>query len=86
MLSAQPLVHHWWGSRPKHWLVSGRDGARPFDASAIPVACRNAREATRLGKPVSVHTLRHGGATRLLEAGTDIQITQAHGPSGFPAG
>src|SRR4051794_15816749 len=62
--------------RPKHWLSPGRDESRPLDASTLHWACRNAREAAKLGKPVSVHTLRHSFATHLLEAGTDIRTIQ----------
>jgi integrase/recombinase XerD len=76
MLSAQLLVMlraYWQEVRPKHWLFPGRGGIRPLDASTLQVACRNARKAAKLGKPVAVHTLRHSFATHLLEAGTDIR-------------
>jgi integrase/recombinase XerD len=79
MLSAQLLVMlraYWREDRPKHWLFPGRDRNRPLDASTLQVACRNARKAAGLGKPVAVHTLRHSFATHLLEAGTDIRTIQ----------
>ena len=79
MLSAQLLVMlraYWQEVRRKHWLFPGRGGTRPLDASTLPVACRNARKAAKLGKPVAVHTLRHSFATHLLEAGTDIRTIQ----------
>jgi site-specific recombinase XerD len=79
MLSAQLLVMlraYWQEGRPKHWLFPGRDERRPLDASTLHWACRIARKAAKLGKPVSVHTLRHSFATHLLEAGTDIRTIQ----------
>jgi integrase/recombinase XerD len=79
MLSPQLLIvlrTYWREARPVHWLFPGQDESRPLDASVLQWACRNARKAARLGKPVTVHTLRHSFATHLLEAGTDIRIIQ----------
>ena len=79
MLSPQLLVvlrAYWREARPEHWLFSGQDESRPLDASVLQAACRTARERAKLGKPVTVHTLRHSFATHLLEAGTDIRTIQ----------
>jgi integrase/recombinase XerD len=80
MLSAQLLVMlraYWQEIRPKHWLFPGRDESHPLHVSTLHWTCRNARETAKLGKPVSVHTLRHSFATHLLEAGTDIRTIQS---------
>ena len=79
MLSPQlldMLRGYWREARPAHWLFSGHDESRPLDASVLQWACRTARTAAKLGKPVTVHTLRHSLATHLLEAGTDIRTIQ----------
>jgi site-specific recombinase XerD len=79
MLSAQLLVilrAYWQEARPKHWLFPGRNGKQRLAASTLHVVCRNACKMAKLGKPVSVHTLRHSFATHLLETGTDIRTIQ----------
>lgn len=70
------LRAYWKRVRPGRWLFPGRDPGDHITVPAIQAACRSARRRARIGKPVTVHTLRHSFATHLLERGVDIRIIQ----------
>lgn len=71
------LRAYWKIGTPQRWLFPCADGQRPLDATALNRACMRAALVARIGKPVTVKTLRHCFATHLLEQGTDIRIIQA---------
>ena len=48
-----------------------------MNVDSLQTACREAARAAGLDKRVTVHSLRHGFATHMLENGTDIRIIQA---------
>jgi integrase/recombinase XerD len=70
------LRAYWKQVRPGRWLFPGRDPGDHVTVEAIQDACRSARRRARIGKPVTVHSLRHSFATHLLERGVDIRIIQ----------
>ena len=79
MLSDQLLAilrDYWRRARPSHWLFPGPYPLQPITTRSLQRACREAAEAARLDKSVTVHTLRHSFATHLLEQRVDIRVIQ----------
>jgi site-specific recombinase XerD len=71
------LLRAWWReARPRGWLFPGRDPVQPLTTRQLNRACHTAAQMAEIGKPVSLHTLRHSFATHLLEQKTDIRVIQ----------
>lgn len=68
----------WWKQeRPRTWLFPGQGDERPLNPTIVQRAFTVAKEAARIDKPVSFHSLRHSFATHLMESGVNVRTIQA---------
>lgn len=70
------LREYWKEYRPEEWLFPGQPKHTPITDNAVALHCRNVRVRAKLGKHVTVHSLRHSYATHLMEAGADLRTIQ----------
>ena len=70
------LRDYWKAAHPREWLFPGDRPGQPITPFAVEIACRETRERSGIGKPVTPHSLRHAFAVHLLEAGTDLRTIQ----------
>jgi integrase/recombinase XerD len=71
------LLRAWWKlARPQGWLFPGQNRLNPLTTRQLNRACHAAADRAGIGKPVSMHTLRHSFATHLLEQNIDIRVIQ----------
>jgi site-specific recombinase XerD len=61
---------------PGGWLFPGMDPTDPMTTRQLNRVIHAAADAARIGKRVSMHTLRHSFATHLLESRADIRLIQ----------
>jgi integrase/recombinase XerD len=70
------LREYWRRTHPGEWLFPGGKPGQPISPLTIDLTCRQVRERSRIGKPITPHSLRHAFAVHLLEAGTDLRTIQ----------
>jgi integrase/recombinase XerD len=70
------LRAYWKLYRPPLWLLPGVDSAKPRPIGTAQRLSYHAKQAANLQHGKGIHTLLHGFATPLLEAGVDVRTLQ----------
>jgi site-specific recombinase XerD len=66
----------WTIDKPRPWLVPGRDAPRPLTDAMARLVFNPAKATAGLHQHGSIHALRHGCATHLLEARVALRTIQ----------
>ncbi|HNP33984.1 MAG TPA: site-specific integrase [Flavobacterium sp.] len=62
--------------KPTVYLFEGYEKGKPYDARSLQMVLKSALYKCGIGKPVTLHWLRHSYATHLMESGTDLRYIQ----------
>ena len=73
----ETLRAYWKQKKPRTWLFPGQGGKRPLHPTMVQRTFTVAKQAARIDKPVSFHSLRHSFATHLMESGVNVRTIQA---------
>lgn len=71
-----PMRAFWATHRNRTWLFPAQRGDGPMALKYVRIAFRRACAEAGLPRIVTPHSLRHGYATRLLEANVSIRVVQ----------
>jgi len=70
------LRAYWRAVRPKEWLFPSGKTGMPMVTRSITRVCQRTCHELGISPKITPHTLRHGFATHLLEAGTNVRTIQ----------
>ncbi|MCY4502440.1 MAG: tyrosine-type recombinase/integrase, partial [Alphaproteobacteria bacterium] len=72
----EELREYWRRVRPENWMFPNQLLGRPLSRHGPAHIYSRAKKKAGIAKPGGIHTLRHGYATGLLEAGVELHIIQ----------